>query len=263
MSDAANVIEKYVTSIEWIREKLLLMDAMADPILGIRDWDDAVCVSFGGRKLVVSSDGPYTKRLVLKSALIHAATDVVVKGAKPVFATDTVIGPREDVEAMIESLRRQALSMRIPILGGNTLFEDNAEPRCSLTVAGELLLDEPIRDSTARKGDVIALLGEPIWGGQEQRIEAAKKLFDTWYAILSSGIAVNAAKDVTKGGLASVVYEMGGKSGLKFNLSRELPYPMSRNLDNFVLTLCEEECDKMMVVCRKKDCRLLKVGVVE
>jgi selenophosphate synthetase-related protein len=258
----ADVIDKYVKSIEWIREELLPMDEFANPLLGIREWDDAVCVSFGGKKIVASVDGPYTKRLVMKSALIHAATDVVVKGAKPLFALDTLIGPKKELEEVVESLKKQALAMRIPLLGGNTLFED-VEPRCSLTVVGELLLSEPIRDSTAQAGDIILLLGEPIWGGQELRIEAAKKLFSTWYAILASGIAVNAAKDVTKGGLAAVVYEMEEKSGLKFKLIDDLPYPMARNLDNFILTLRQEECNKLTELCKRKDCSLQKVGVVE
>jgi len=77
----ADAVDAYVRSIEWIRELLEPMDALADPVMGVRDWDDAVCVGFEGG-LLASSDGPYTKRLVLKSALVHAATDVVVKGGR-------------------------------------------------------------------------------------------------------------------------------------------------------------------------------------
>jgi len=103
-----NPIDKYVKDIEWIRDALISMDKLCKPVMGIKDWDDAVAVSFGGKKLVASVDGPYTKRLVLKSALIHAATDVVVKGARPLFALDTVIGPKRDVEEMVHSLKNQA-----------------------------------------------------------------------------------------------------------------------------------------------------------
>ena len=85
------LIEKYVNSIEWIREEFIMMDDLINPIMGIKDWDDSCAVEFSG-KLVVSTDGPYKKRLVMKSALIHAATDVIVKGAKPLFALDTLIG---------------------------------------------------------------------------------------------------------------------------------------------------------------------------
>ncbi|MBU4202113.1 MAG: hypothetical protein KKB85_03065, partial [Candidatus Altiarchaeota archaeon] len=86
------LIKKHVESILWLRDELLEMDSMAKPLMGIEDWDDSVAVEFPGSKLVISVDGPYAKRLVMKSALIHASTDVVVNGAKPLFALDTVIG---------------------------------------------------------------------------------------------------------------------------------------------------------------------------
>ncbi|MBM3308698.1 MAG: hypothetical protein FJY77_00425 [Candidatus Altiarchaeales archaeon] len=253
--------DRYVRDIMWIREELISMDRLCRPVLGIKDWDDAVVLKFGGKKLVASVDGPYNKRMVLKSALIHAATDVVVKGGRPLFAMDSLIGLKPDLKEMIASLKKQAEVMKIPLLGGNTLVED-CEPRCSLTVVGELLLKEPIRDSGARKGDIVCLLGEPIWGEQEERFVKAKKLFETWNSILAGKIKVNASKDVTKGGLVSAVYEMEKKSGRKFRLNDSLPFPVSRNLDNFLLTLSEIEFEKMEKVCRKRACKLEKVGVV-
>ena len=253
--------EKYVKSVEWVRDELLGMDRMVRPILGIRDWDDAVCVNFGGKRLLASVDGPYTKRLVLKSALIHAATDVVVKGGRPLFALDSLVGLKPDLEEMVDSLKIQAEAMKIPILGGNTLFED-VEPTCSLTVVGELLLDEPIRDSTAKKGDVVALLGEPIWGERDERIKKAKILFDTWFTALNK-VEVHAAKDVTKGGLISVVYEMQQKSKRKFKLDKNQPYPITRNLDNFIITLNKKEYATLEKIAVKKKCALNKIGCVE
>jgi selenophosphate synthetase-related protein len=255
------VVDKHVRSILWLRELFLEMDEFAKPVMGVGDWDDAVCVDFGGKRLLVSVDGPYTKRLVMKSALIHAATDVVVKGGRPIFALDALIGKKEDVKEMAESLRRQASAMKIPVLGGNTLFED-AEPRCTITVVGELLLDEPIRDSGMKKGDVLALLGEPIWGGQAERIEKAEKMFSVWYAALGE-IKINAAKDVTKGGLSSALYEMSEKSKKEVALDEEVPYSRTRNLDNFLISLPREDFKRLKDLCKKKDCPLVSVGVVK
>ncbi|MFH1056135.1 MAG: AIR synthase related protein [Candidatus Altiarchaeota archaeon] len=254
-----DAIEKYVKDIEWIKKKLESMDDIANPIMGIRDWDDAACIEFKGR-LLASTDGPYTKRLVMKSALIHAATDVVVKGGRPLFALDSIIGPRADVEEMVDSLKTQAELMRIPILGGNTLFEE-VEPRCSITVVGELLTKEPIRDCGAQKGDVIALVGEPLWGEQTERLEKANVLFETWFEALGK-VKFNSAKDVTKGGLVSVVYEMEAKSGRKFQLT-DVPYPMARNLDNFIVTLSELEYINLEKTCMKHKCKMTRIGVVE
>ena len=255
-----DAVEKYVKSLEWIRSELMSMDSIAHPVLGIESWDDAVCVKFGSERLVVSVDGPYSKRLVMKSALIHAATDVVVKGARPLFAMDTLIGARPELEEMVGSLKIQAKALKIPLLGGNTLFEE-VEPKCSLTVVGKLMLKEPIRDSTAKKGDVICLLGEPIWGEQEGRIRIAKKLFDTWFTAIKN-VKINSAKDVTKGGLAAVIYEMESKSRRKFKINN-MNYPMARNLDNFILTLKEKEYSKLEKIAKNNRCRIEKLGVVE
>jgi len=256
------LIEKHVRSLDWMRKELLEMDSLIDPIMGIGSWDDAVIVPFGGKKLVASVDGPYAKRLVLKSALIHSATDVVVKGARPLFALDTLTGSETDIREMIASLKEQALSMRIPILGGNTMVDPGSEPKCSLTVVGELLTDEPIRDCGACKGDVLALVGEPIWGSREERIEKAKTLFGAWFKILENKVNIRASKDVTKGGLVSAVYEVCEKSGRDFKLSSEIPYSLTRNLDNFLISLPDKESKKTEKICGGSDVSFFVVGHV-
>ena len=256
-----DLIEKYVNNLGWIREQLLAMDELCSPVMGVKDWDDSVIINFEGKQLVVSVDGPYTKRLVMKSALVHAATDVLVKGAKPLFALDTLIGLKSDVQDMIASLKKQANDLKLPLLGGNTLF-GAVEPRCSLTVVGKLLTEEPIRDNNAQIGDLVCLLGEPIWGEQDERLKNAGKLFETWFDAISK-VKINSAKDVTKGGLVSVVYEMESKSNKRFNLLDKIKYPVSRNLDNFILTLTEVEFKKLEKIAMSHKCPLEKIGVVE
>jgi hypothetical protein len=257
------LIEKHVNSLEWLRKELLQMDSLIKPIMGIKDWDDSCCINFHGKKLVVSVDGPYTKRLVMKSALIHASTDVVVKGAKPLFALDTLIGNEEDIKEMVKSLKKQALEMKIPILGGNTMRGEDAKLRCSLVVVGELIIKEPIRDNGAKKGDILAILGEPIWGEQKERIKKAKKLFKTWYEILNFGIKVHAAKDVTKGGLISTLYEISEKSKVRYKINKPIiPFSLTRNLDNFLLALEGEEYEKILKISKKNKCEIHKIGEV-
>jgi len=259
--DDKELIRKHVESILWLRDELMEMDSIAKPLMGIRDWDDSVAVKFGGKTLIVSVDGPYAKRLVMKSALIHASTDVVVKGAMPLFALNTVIGTEPEIREMLQSLKRQAFEMRIPILGGNTFFKES-EPRCSLTVIGELLKKEPIRDSTSQKGDILLLIGEPLWGEQEERIEKAKIMFRVWFEILDKGIDVHASKDVTKGGLVSAVYEMSQKSGLEFKLNKNLPLSMTRNLDNLLVAVSPDDHEGIQAVAEKNKCRIYRAGEV-
>jgi len=257
------LIKKHVTSLKWLRKELLSLDSLIKPIMGIKDWDDACCIKFGNKKLIVSVDGPYKKRLVMKSALIHASTDVVVKGAKPLFALDTLIGNENEIKDMIKSLKKQALEMKIPILGGNTMLEENAEAKCSLVVVGELMTKEPIRDSGAKRGDILILLGEPIWGEQKERIKKARVLFKTWYEILEKKIKVNAAKDVTKGGLISTLYEISKKSKVKYKLGEKISFSMTRNLDNFLISIKEREYEKIREIAKRNNCLILKVGKFE
>jgi selenophosphate synthetase-related protein len=256
------IIEKHIRSLSWMREELLEMDSMVDPVMGIASWDDAAIIDFGGKKLVASVDGPYAKRLVLKSALIHSATDVVVKGARPLFALDTLTGSESDIKEMLFSLKEQALAMRIPILGGNTMVDADAEPKCSLTVVGELLTKEPIRDSGACKGDVLALVGDPIWGTREERIKKAKTLFCAWFKILGQEVNIHASKDVTKGGLICAVCEVCEKSGRGFELIPKIPFSLTRNLDNFLISIPRDECENMEKLCRDSGVSFLVLGVV-
>ena len=255
------LIEKHVASIEWIRDALLGMDALAKPVMGIRDWDDAVIINIGGKKVIASTDGPYKKRLVTKSALIHASTDVIVKGGKPLFALDNLSGPEDDIKEMLFALKKQALGIELPILGGNTMPVEG-EPLCSLTVIGELILDEPIRDSGAKKGDVLMVLGEPIWGEMDERIRKAKVLFKAWNSILEAGIVIHAAKDVTKGGLVSSVYEVCTKSKVDYSLEKNIPYSLTRNLDNFLISISEKNVSKIEKICSKNKCPAVRVGSV-
>ncbi len=257
-----SLIEKHINSLAWMKKEFAVMDPLIDPVMGIASWDDAVALNFGGKTLVASVDGPYTKRLVMKSALIHSATDIVVKGARPLFALDTLTGNIDDVKEMVSSLKEQALAMNIPILGGNTMIEPDAEPRCSMTVIGELLCDEPIRDCGACKGDAIALIGDPLWGSRAERIKKAKTLFKAWYALLEQGPNIHASKDVTKGGLISAVYEVCEKSGREYELYSDIPFSLTRNLDNFLVCVPENECKRIKAVCRDSGAGFYVVGRV-
>lgn len=255
------LVEKRVDSLEWMQKELLCMDEIAHPLMGISSWDDAVATDFVEGRLVASIDGPYAKRLVMKSALVHAATDVVVKGARPIYALDAMIGSEEDIRDMLYSLKEQSLAVGIPLLGGNTMVGE-AEPKCSIAVLGRLVIKEPIRDSGAMEGDVLALVGEPIWGGRSERLLKARALFDAWFTILGEGITINASKDVTKGGLVSTLYELSKKSGREFGIREDIPFPLSRNLDNFLVSVSPGSLERIMAVCGVKNCSVTEVGRV-
>ena len=253
-----------IHALDWLRELLLDMDDIGRPIIGIHDWDDAVCTEFKG-KLLISSDGPYEKRLVMKSALIHAATDILAKGGRPLFALDNLGGRESDITEMATSLRKQAEFMKIPILGGNTKYWDR-EPSASITVVGELLLEEPIRDSTAKSGDVIALFGKRLWGEQKERLEVARAMFSAWYDVLNeintTRLCIDACKDVTKGGIKATVEEIAEKSGLTYNIDCDDEH-LTRNLDNLLIAVDENRLDIIRKIAEKHNCPVKTIGLFE
>lgn len=242
----------------WLRDKFVGLDTLSKPIMGISDWDDAAAVRFGGKTLVVSSDGPYAMRLVLKSALIHAATDVVVKGARPLYATDCLNGSREELGQMADSLNEQAEGIGLPIICGNTNL--GGAPSASITVLGELVLDSPIRDSGAKGGDLLYLIGDPLWGPRKERIDYAKKLFSDWFEIIDK-VEISAAKDVTKGGLANTAREIAVHSRLDLKLNR-LDIHMYRNLDNFLVAVSEKNSKNLEEECERLGCTIVEAGAL-
>ena len=80
---------------------------------------------------------------------------------------------------------------------------------------------------------------------------------------IDSGIRINASKDVTKGGLIPTIYEMSQKSGKKFNINKDLKVPLTRNLDNFLLSVPKESTDIIIEMCMRNNCPYHKIGYVE
>ncbi len=254
--------------IDWLRDVFAGFDDLADPrpVMGIRDWDDAACAEFCGGRLLLSCDGPYKKRLVMKSALIHASTDVIVKGGKPLLALDTLSGPEKDVREMAESLLEQGMRMKIPILGGNTNLE--GEPLASLFVVGRLLIPEPIRQSGGKSGDMLILLGEPLWGSMEERFQKAGALFSCWYGLLAhinaGKLSINSSKDVTKGGLARTAKEIADASGTGLALGDPVLASARihkyRNLDNFLLSAGLKDAAAIKRIAASHGCPCVEAG---
>ncbi|AAM02771.1 AIR synthase-related protein [Methanopyrus kandleri] len=230
--------------------------------VGLADYDDAAVVRVDG-KLVVSSDGPYAFRLVRKSALVHASTDVLVAGGEPRFAVDTIIAPTE--KGALEAARRigrQARALGIEILGGNTMIEDDVEePKVSLTVMGPLVAPEPITDCGAEPGDSVLLVGEPIHGSFQERMERARRLFDTFPELARRGL-VKAAKDVTKGGLVAMAALVCAKSGVGMDLN-SVPYSsITRNWDNVLAVVSPDDVEEVLNVCAERGCPVTMLGEV-
>jgi len=112
------------------------------------------------------------------------------------------------------------------------------------------------------QGDCLVLIGEPVWGGRRERIEKAKALFLSWFRILGSGADIHASKDVTKGGLISAVYEICRKSGRDYEFREDIPFSLTRNLDNFLICVSGKDMPVIEKICRNSGIPCHIVGAV-
>ncbi len=249
-------------AVDDVRVVKRLLPGESEAWVGLADFDDAAVVGVENG-LVVSADGPYAFRLVRKSAVVHAATDVLVAGGRPRFVVDTIIAPSwEGALEAAECIGRQARELGLEVLGGNTMVEDDVgEPKVSLTVMGELVAPEPITDRGAEPGDVVLLVGEPIHGGFRERMERARRLFRAFPEVARRGL-VKAAKDVTKGGLVAMAALVCAKSGVGMRLD-SVPYAsITRNWDNVLAVVGEEDVGEVLEVCVERGCPVSVIGRV-
>jgi thiamine-monophosphate kinase len=106
-------------------------------------------------------------------ALAVNLSDIAAMGGSPLGATVSIAIPDrwrvEDVENLYAGLSRCAKTFRCPIVGGDT---SRSLDGCflSIAIAGETGLDQSVRRSGARVGDILCLTGE--MGGAKTGLEA-------------------------------------------------------------------------------------------
>lgn len=99
-----------------VRKTFWAMDEKVENLsFGIRQGDDAVIVS----DMVFNMEGPYPLKIGRKTGLIHTCSDVVVMGARPLFALNAMqVGSIEEAEEVVKDLKKQSDGLGVPILGG-------------------------------------------------------------------------------------------------------------------------------------------------
>ncbi|WP_457614115.1 AIR synthase related protein [Methanopyrus sp.] len=232
-------------------------------IIGPLQGDDATVVEVNGERLVINMEGPYPAKIGRKTAIVHSAADVVVTGGEPIIAFDAVQAESEEqAEEILEDLRKQAEGLGIKILGGNTQSHPDLVPCVSVTVIGRLVTDEPIPDGTAREGDTLVFLGEPVRGDVGDRVYKAKVKFNAFLRFLREGIDVSAAKDASRGGILGNLLEMMGKSKKGVEL-RSMPYPTwTGYLGIFMVCIDPDDVERAAEISFEEGCPFTVAGEV-
>jgi len=182
----------------------------------------------------------------------YAASDVALSGAKPEFATITLLGPRQTEPEVFKRLMNQtcqaAKELGIAIVRGHTGTYDSLKDLLGVcTVYGTVKPDKLFTSGGAKAGDLIICtkpLGlETIINFSITHKEIAEKLFGSKkQQILSTQVkmqscvqealelakleGVHSLHDVTEGGFVAALNELAEASRLGFRINWEkIPIP--------------------------------------
>ncbi|MEM2918583.1 MAG: AIR synthase-related protein [Candidatus Altiarchaeota archaeon] len=250
---------KHVGETNSIRKVFWHMDEKVPKLrYGIQQGDDSVIVE----NLVVNMEGPYPLKIGRKTGLIHTCSDIVVMGAKPLFALNAMqVSNMKEANETAEDIKKQSIGLGVPIIGGNTQMEKMLEPCVSFVVIGKLISKE-IPDSGAVENDSLLILGDVIEGEIGERVYRANVKFKTFLEILEKGIDVHASKDCSRGGWFGNLAEMLIKSKKGAEIT-SVPYPrLSHYMGNYIISVPENEVRKIIEISMKNNCPVVEIGKV-
>ena len=237
--------------------------ASADPavLVGARLGEDAAAVDVSDAEILVLASDPITLAAddVARYAVLVNANDIATSGALPRWFLTTLLFPpgstASEVAALVRDLQENCRRWGVSLCGGHTEITDAvSRPLVAGTMAGTAAGRRLLDKRDMREGDLILLTkGVAVEGtgliAREfgQRLKAAGMSageLDACAAFLErmsildearvalSFEGVTALHDVTEGGLAMAVTELGAAGGrrLRVDMDGILVYPETRRL---------------------------------
>lgn len=228
-------------------------DKVEDLMFGIRQGDDAIVV----KDTVINMEGPYPINIGRKTGLIHTTSDIVVMGAKPLYAFDAMqVKNLKEAKEVAKDIKKQSEGINVPIIGGNTQTLKNLSSCISFTVIGKLI--KPIPDSNLQPDDKIYILGDVIEGEIGERVNKANVKFKTFLQAVEK-ININSAKDCSRGGWFGNLMEMIIKSKKGVEI-RNIPYTdFSKYMGNFLVSTKDKE---ILNIAMDNKCPIVEIGNV-
>jgi hydrogenase expression/formation protein HypE len=214
-------------------------DADGPDLVALGALDDGAAIRLGERWLVFTADAHVVKPPFFpggdigRLAVAGTVNDLAMMGATEVLGLSCAIVleegfPREAlarIQASIDATSREAAA---PVVTGDTKVMGRGElDGVVLSTSGVALTSRLVRDNGLRPGDEIvvtgtigdhgfAVLGErhALGLGDAIRSDVAPLGGLVRTALDAAGDAIVAMKDPTRGGVASALHEMAGKSGV-------------------------------------------------
>ncbi len=228
----------------------IFADSFSNEILN-RMEDSAVVA--GAERISVTTDSFVVKPLefpggdIGRLAVCGTANDLLMSGSKPAYLTAGFILEEgleiRLLERIVRSMADTAKEAGVIIVSGDTkVIEGNGGLVINTSGIGILPEDVHISPSVIRKGDAIILTGNlgdhhaavlgSRMGIENDILSDVAPLNEMIGALLDNNIRIHAMRDVTRGGLGTVLNEFAKVSGTVMEID-EVSLPVSASVVNF------------------------------
>jgi hydrogenase expression/formation protein HypE len=212
--------------------------ASADGNVGLAEMDDGAALRVGDRWLIITTDSHVIQPYVFpggdigRLSVSGTVNDLAMMGATDVLALTCAVileegFSRAELERIQRSIAATCAEAGAPIVTGDTKVMGRGElDGIVLNTCGVAFTERPIRDSGLRPGDRIVVTGtiadhglaimaaRNSLGLEGELVSDVAPLNGMIRSVLAAGVAVTAMKDPTRGGVASALHEMAGKSNV-------------------------------------------------
>lgn len=231
-----------------------LIDRIFRPAFGSPELDaqhDGACVRAGGARLAITTDSHVVSPLFFpggdigKLAVNGTVNDLAMCGARPLWLSAAFILEEglalETLERVARSMAEAARAAGVAIVTGDTkVVERGKGDGIYITTTGVGVVSVPwtVGPAAIRPEDAILLSGDIGRHGMaimasreglafESPIESdCAPLSGAVQALLAAGLEVHCLRDLTRGGLATVLVELAESSGLTLHVEeRAVPVP--------------------------------------
>lgn len=217
----------------------IVQPSFANPFLN--QQHDSAVLPFNGGKLAFTTDSYVIKPLFFpggdigKLAVCGTLNDLAMSGAKPLYISCSLIIEEgfaiTDLQRIVDSMQKTAAAAGVPIVTGDTKVVDHGKGEgVYINTAGIGVIEQElvINPGSIQPGDAIILNGDIARHGMAVMLEREGLSFEHSIEsdcgnlapliadVLAGGIELHCARDLTRGGLASILLELGDCSERTF-----------------------------------------------
>jgi hydrogenase expression/formation protein HypE len=210
---------------------------------GLRAMDDGAVVRIEGCNVVFTTDSYVVQPVFFrggdigKLAVTGTINDLSVMGARPVALSLAIIVEegfeKSDLEKIVRSAAEVCEALRVPVVTGDTKVVAGGGSGIMINTSGIGIADKVVPDAGLEPGDAVLLsggVGEHGVAVLSQRegiafdtelVSDCREVYSLVSDLMAGGIELHAAKDPTRGGIASALNEMASKSGVEVTIDEE------------------------------------------